>query len=184
LLYNWEWRSDVCRNLGENSEPVLIKKYKEKGIFSIMCSSARWGENGFMKIPAISINPDEIHLDFIRASGPGGQNVNKVATAVQLRFDARNSRSLTPDVRDRLLRLAGKRVNSSGEIIIEARRYRTQQSNREDAIRRLMQLIEKAGIPPKIRRKSKPTAASKQKRYDEKKRRSGIKKLRIRAFEE
>jgi ribosome-associated protein len=133
-----------------------------------------------MKDSAILIPPDELHFDFIRASGPGGQNVNKVATAVQLRFDVRNSRSLTPEVRDRLLRLAGKRVNSSGELIIEARRYRSQLNNREDAVQRLMALIEKAGEIPRIRHRSKPTSASKRKRLEEKKRRSGIKQLRVR----
>jgi ribosome-associated protein len=141
-------------------------------------------ENRSMKAPAIHIYPDELHFDFIRASGPGGQNVNKVATAVQLRFDARNSRSLTPEVRDRLLRLAGKRVTSSGEIIIEARRYRSQLNNREDAVQRLMALVEKAGEIPLIRHKSKPTGASKRKRLEAKKRRSGLKQLRIRAFAE
>jgi len=124
------------------------------------------------------IGPDDIHYDFIQSSGPGGQNVNKVATTVQLRFDARNSKSLKAAVRERLYQLAGKRVNSAGEVIIEARRFRTQQRNREDALQRLLKLIEKAGIPPKIRRKSKPTAASKQKRLNSKKHRSGIKKLR------
>jgi ribosome-associated protein len=137
-----------------------------------------------MKAPAIHIYPDELHFDFIRASGPGGQNVNKVATAVQLRFNALNSRSLTPEVRDRLLRLAGKRVNSSGEIIIEARRYRSQLNNREDAVQRLMALIEKAGEIPLARHKSKPTGASKRKRLEEKKRRSGLKRLRVRASAE
>jgi ribosome-associated protein len=126
------------------------------------------------------IQPDEMHFEFVRASGPGGQNVNKVATAVQLRFDARNSRSIEPDVRDRLLRLAGKRATSSGEIIIEARRFRTQQRNREDAVQRLLQLIELAAIPPKIRHKSRPTKASKLKRLEEKKHRSQIKKFRTR----
>jgi ribosome-associated protein len=127
------------------------------------------------------IGPDEIHFSFIQSSGPGGQNVNKVATAVQLRFDARNSRSLQPAVRERLYRLAGKRVNSAGEVVIEARRYRTQQLNREDALQRLLKLIDKASVPPKIRRKSKPTAASKQKRLRSKKIRSEIKKLRSRS---
>jgi ribosome-associated protein len=131
-----------------------------------------------MKIGSIRIKPEEIHFDFIRASGPGGQNVNKVATAVQLRFDARNSRSLRPEVRERLFQLAGKRLTSAGEIIIEARRFRTQQRNREDALQRFLQLIEKAGIAPKTRRKSQPTAASKDKRLQQKKRRSSIKKLR------
>ena len=131
-------------------------------------------------MPLMYIQPDEIHLEFVRSSGPGGQNVNKVATAVQLRFNARNSRSIEPEVRERLLRLAGKRATSSGEIIIEARRFRTQQRNREDAVQRLFQLIELAAIPPKIRHKSRPTKASKLNRLQEKKRRSKIKKLRTR----
>lgn len=130
---------------------------------------------------SIKIPPDEIHCDFIQSSGPGGQNVNKVATAVQLRFDARNSRILKPAVREKLYHLAGKRVNSAGELVIEARRYRTQQRNREDALQRLIHLIERASVPSERRRKTHPTAASKLRRLDSKRRRSEIKKLRRRS---
>ena len=129
------------------------------------------------------IRPDEIHFEFIRASGPGGQNVNKVASAVQLRFDARNSQSIGPEIRDRLLRLAGRRATSSGEIIIEAKRFRTQLRNREDAIERLLHLVELASIAPKVRHQSRPTMASNRKRLETKKRRSQIKKFRTHAPE-
>jgi ribosome-associated protein len=128
--------------------------------------------------PEISIDESELQLEFVRSSGPGGQNVNKVATAGQLRFDVRSSPSLPPDVRERLIRLAGRRATEEGVLIIEARRHRTQQANRKDAIERLIKLIERAAAPPKPRRKTKPPAASKEKRLQEKRRRSSIKRTR------
>jgi ribosome-associated protein len=139
------------------------------------------GEENYMDAQFVQIRPDEVHFNFIRASGPGGQNVNKVATAVQLRFNARNSQSLKPEIRERLLRIAGKRVNALGEIVIEARRFRTQQRNREDAMERLLQMIERASIPPKIRHKSRPPVTSNLKRLRAKKKRADIKKLRTHA---
>ena len=126
----------------------------------------------------IAIHEDEIREEFIRASGPGGQHVNKVATAVKLRFDAANTPSLPDDVRRRLIRLAGNRMNDKGELIIDARRFRTQERNRQDALDRLVRLIQKATIKPKARRKTKPTLASKKRRLEEKHRRSHTKRLR------
>ncbi len=128
--------------------------------------------------PDISIDERELQLEFIRASGPGGQKVNKVATAVQLQFDVTNSPSLPDDVRERLIRLAGKRVTDEGVLVIEARRYRTQDRNRKDAIERLISLIQKAAVQPKPRRKTKPTLASKERRLEDKRRRSEIKRRR------
>jgi ribosome-associated protein len=128
--------------------------------------------------PTIAIEEKEIQEDFIRASGPGGQNVNKVSTAVQLRFDVKESPSLPADVKERLIRLGGKRVSLEGVLIIDARRFRTQEKNREDALERLTQLIIKATQKPKPRKKTRPTLGSKKKRLDEKRQRSDIKRLR------
>ncbi|MFI5459887.1 MAG: alternative ribosome rescue aminoacyl-tRNA hydrolase ArfB, partial [Isosphaerales bacterium] len=105
----------------------------------------------------IVIDEREIEFDFIRSSGPGGQNVNKVSTAVRLRFDVRGAGTLPPDVRDRLIRLAGKRVGDDGFLTILARRCRTQESNRRDAIERLVELLERACEKPKPRRATRPT---------------------------
>ena len=127
--------------------------------------------------PSIQIDERELQIDFIRSSGPGGQNVNKVATAVQLRFDVSAS-SLPEDVRARLLHLAGKRATSEGVLVIEAKRFRTQEQNREDAIQRFVELVRKALLKPRARKKTKPTQASKEERIKEKKRRGEIKKMR------
>ncbi len=126
----------------------------------------------------IAIDEKEIRESFVHAPGPGGQNVNKVATAVQLRFDARHSPSLPPEVRERLIRLAGKRVTLDGELLIDANRYRTQEQNREDARARLVQLIRQAAVKPKVRRATKPSRAAKARRREDKQRRSEHKKAR------
>ncbi|MBW2439813.1 MAG: aminoacyl-tRNA hydrolase [Deltaproteobacteria bacterium] len=127
---------------------------------------------------SISLHESEIQLDFIRASGPGGQNINKVSSAVQLRFDAARSPALTATVRARLKQLSGHRMTADGILIIKAQRYRTQDRNREDAIERLIALIRKAAQIPKQRRRTKPSAAAKQKRLAAKRRRGEIKRRR------
>jgi ribosome-associated protein len=127
--------------------------------------------------PSLQIDARELQIDFIRASGPGGQNVNKVATAVQLRFDV-NTSSLPEEVKARLTHLAGNRITSEGILLIEAKRFRTQEQNREDAIQRFVELVRKSLAKPKARKKTKPTKAAKEERLKEKKRRGEIKKMR------
>lgn len=120
----------------------------------------------------------EIVERFVRSSGPGGQHVNKVATAVQLRFDLKNSRSLPDEVRERLLRLAGKRVTAEGVLVLEARRFRSRERNRRDARDRLLALIRRASAPPCPRRKTGPSGQARERRLSEKRRRGGVKRRR------
>jgi ribosome-associated protein len=124
------------------------------------------------------LDDGEIEESFVRASGPGGQNVNKVSSAVQLRFDLSGSRSLPEDLRERLARLAGHRLTRDGVLVIIAQRYRTQERNRQDALDRLVALIRRAAVPPTPRRPTKPSRAAKERRLQAKARRAAIKERR------
>jgi ribosome-associated protein len=128
--------------------------------------------------PDVYLDENELHYEFMRASGPGGQNVNKVATAVQLRFDVQGSPSIPEAVKPRLAKLAGKRMKADGSLLIEAKRYRTQEQNRQDAEQRLIKLIQRALEKPKPRKPTRPSAAAREKRLAEKKRRSDLKRSR------
>ena len=128
--------------------------------------------------PNITLQDNELQIDFIHSSGPGGQNVNKVATAVKLFFNITNSPSLPKEVKHRLKALGGKKITQDGILIIDARRYRTQERNRQDALERLSSLISKAEPEPKLRKKTKPTKASKEKRLKDKRTLRGKKQLR------
>jgi len=128
--------------------------------------------------PEIAIDEDEIRFEFIRASGPGGQKVNKSSTAVQLRFDVSHSPSLSEEVRNRLIGIAGRRLSEEGILVIEAKRFRSQDQNRQDAVDRLTALIRQAARKPKRRRPTQPNAAARERRVREKKQHSAIKQQR------
>jgi ribosome-associated protein len=134
--------------------------------------------------PEVAIDETELDERFIQASGPGGQNVNKVATAVQLRFDVANSPSLAPEIRQRLAALAGRRLTKDGVLVLIARQHRTQERNRADARARLVALIASAAVPPQERRVTRVPRSSKRKRRDDKRARGNVKRLRARPVED
>lgn len=128
--------------------------------------------------PSIQIADEEIEFAFIRSAGPGGQNVNKVSSAVQLRFDVQGTPSIPQEVKQRLVRLAGRRLTAEGVLILEARQYRSQERNRQAAVERLVRLIQQACVPLKPRHKTKPTHAAIMRRLESKRKRGEIKRLR------
>jgi len=134
--------------------------------------------------PEISLDESELTFEFVRSSGPGGQNVNKVATAVRLRFNVRNTSAFSEDVRTRLIAIAKRRINRDGDLVIRAARFRTQERNRGDAIDRLVALIQRAAQKPRPRRATRPTAVSRKKRLEDKKRRARVKQGRRPARDE
>jgi ribosome-associated protein len=147
------------------------------------CAEPPWNLPMIPVTASISLDPREIEESFVRASGPGGQNVNKVSSAVQLRFDVRNSPSLPEDVRERLVHLAGSRMTQDGILIIQAQDFRDQPRNREDAVARLVALIQAAAIRPKTRRATRPSKGAKERRLAAKSQRSGVKTMRRRPVE-
>ena len=132
--------------------------------------------------PQVRLDESELKFEFVRSSGPGGQNVNKVSTAAQLRFDVKGSPNLSEALKERLVKLAGRRMTSEGVLVIHASAFRSREKNREDALKRLSGLIARASHVPRQRKKTKPTFASKTKRLESKKKRSKVKEMRKSVF--